>query len=153
MARERFWETKKLQQMNASEWEALCDGCGKCCLVKLQDEDTDELFYTNVACRYLDETCRCSVYSQRRLKQPDCIELTVGDIEAFAWLPPSCAYRRLAEGAPLPYWHPLLTGDSNSVGRAGHSVAGKVCSEAQVHPDDLEDFIVRWVDAPVSEKQ
>ncbi len=142
-----FWQQKSLAEMSTAEWEALCDGCGKCCLHKLEDEDTGECFYTRVACRYLDEnSSRCGCYSERLQRVPDCTKLTLADIDKFHWLPASCAYRLLANRQPLPDWHPLVSGDPDSVHRAGASVRGRCLSEEQVHPDDLEAHIVHWVD-------
>lgn len=142
---EKFWETKTLAQMTHTEWESLCDGCGKCCLHKLQDEDTGELAFTNAACRLLDrETARCSDYAHRRIKVPDCVRLTAKSAAKFNWLPATCAYRLLAEGKPLFPWHHLVCGDPEAVHRAGISVRGRVVSEDKVI--DLEDHIVAWTD-------
>ncbi|MFA0812495.1 YcgN family cysteine cluster protein [Microbulbifer epialgicus] len=147
MAQVPFWRRKSLDEMNASEWEALCDGCGRCCLHSLEDEETGDIYSTNVACRLLDtNTCRCSQYSQRKELVPGCIQLQVEDIPEFSWLPRTCAYRSLAEGRPLPEWHPLITGDIESVHKAGMSVQGGVISEALVHPDDMEEHIVTCVE-------
>ncbi len=141
----QFWQTKSLAQMTVPEWESLCDGCGRCCLAKLEDEDTGELFFTRVACRLLDlKTCRCRNYAQRANLVADCVTLTAETITDFNWLPGTCAYRLLAEGKPLFDWHPLLSGDPQSVRRAGISVQGKVLSEQHVHPDALEEHIVKW---------
>jgi len=142
-----FWQQKTLASMNTEEWEALCDGCGKCCLHKLEDEDNGEVYYTEVACRLLDaRTARCTDYSRRQQRVPDCLILTPEQVPQCHWLPSTCAYRRLSEGQPLPDWHPLLTGDSHSVHAAGHSVIGRVISEQTVSEEDLEDHIVHWVE-------
>ncbi|MGQ9426668.1 YcgN family cysteine cluster protein [Gilvimarinus sp. F26214L] len=141
-----FWQNKPLSRMSDAQWEALCDGCGKCCLHKLEDCDSGELVYTRVACRYLDaDTCRCRDYAHRKALVPDCVDLRGAEPEAFEWLPASCAYRLLAEGQPLPEWHPLVSGSGDSVHEAGASVRGLVLSEDHVHPDGLEEHIVRWV--------
>jgi len=138
-----FWETKSLAELDQTEWESLCDGCGKCCLNKLIDEDTDELVFTNVACDLLNlKTCQCGDYAHRFRKVPDCIQLSADKIADFAWLPDSCAYRRLAEGRPLPEWHPLLTGSRSAMHAAGQSVRGKVIHECE--RGDWEDHIVTW---------
>lgn len=130
-----FWERKTLAEMSNSEWESLCDGCALCCLHKLEDEDTGEIWFSNVACRLLDtDTCRCLDYENRQRKVPDCIALSVDAPERFAWLPSSCAYRRLHEGKALPEWHPLITGDPDSTHAAGVSALGRVKSER----DDAE---------------
>ena len=127
---DQFWKRKSLAEMMADEWESLCDGCGMCCMLKVQDEDTGDVFYTDVACRLFDiETCRCTDYANRVKKVPDCLVLTPGEKEAYEWLPDSCAYRRLANGQELPGWHPLVTGRPESVHEAGISMQGKAISE------------------------
>lgn len=132
-----FWELKPLEEMTADEWESLCDGCGKCCLHKLEDEDTDELFYTQVACKLLDlNTCRCSDYPNRIKYVPDCIKLDINKLETFKWLPPSCSYRLIREGKPLPEWHYLITGDRNSIHQADASVKRWAVSEEKVANED-----------------
>lgn len=140
-----FWKTKTLEQMTKEEWESLCDGCGRCCLNKLEDWDTGEIFWTDIACSQLDcDTCRCRNYQKRASIVPDCIDLTPEKIAELTWLPPTCGYRLLQEGKDLPDWHPLVTGDPNSVHKAGISVRGRVRSEGDYSPDDYEDFIVTW---------
>ena len=140
---ERFWETKALEEMSQAEWESLCDGCGKCCLHKLQDADSGELFYTNVACRLLNlNTARCSRYAARA-ELPDCIQLTPEKLHQCDWLPHTCAYRLLAEGRTLPAWHPLLAGDGQAMHRTGLSVRGWAISEQQVC--ELEDHLIAGV--------
>ena len=141
----RFWEIKTLSEMTREEWESLCDGCGRCCLEKLQELSTGKTRYTSVACELLDiETCRCTAYEQRLEKMPDCLSMTPENIRMFRWLPRTCAYRLILEGKPLPEWHPLISGNPDSVHDAGISVRGKVVSGRYVHPDDLENFIIDW---------
>lgn len=140
-----FWETKSLEEMTRVEWESLCDGCGKCCLIKLEDEDTGDTYLTDVACKLFDAgTCRCGDYPRRQLHVPDCVVLTPDNIAGLHWMPETCAYRLLAEGQPLASWHPLVSGDPESVHRAGISVRGRVTSETEVAEDDLPDRIVDW---------
>ena len=135
-----------MDEMAPSQWEQLCDGCGKCCLHKLQDEATGQLHYTRVACRLLDGECgRCRDYSHRRERVADCLLVTVDMARQGDSLPDTCAYRLLAEGCDLPHWHPLISGDPSSVAAAGHSVAGRVVSEEFVHPEGLDEHIIRWV--------
>ena len=127
---ERFWEDTPLDKLDRGQWEALCDGCGKCCLHKLEDEETGQLFATNVACRLLDRrTAQCSDYRHRRAYVPDCVRLTPGNVASIDWLPSTCAYRLRAEGKPLPGWHYLVCGDREAVKRAGESVSGWTISE------------------------
>ncbi len=140
-----FWERKRLEEFNEKEWESLCDGCARCCLVKLEDADSGEIHYTNVACKLLDtESCRCRDYEHRKQMVPTCFVLTTSNIGDHHYLPPTCAYRRLYEGKNLPNWHPLITGKKESVHSAGISVQGKVLSEEYVHTDELEEHIVAW---------
>jgi uncharacterized cysteine cluster protein YcgN (CxxCxxCC family) len=142
--RYRFWELP-LAKLSRAEWEALCDGCGRCCLHKLEDEDSGEVSDTNVACRLLDaKTARCTDYRNRKAFVPDCLRLTLKLVKEVTWLPDSCAYRRRAEGKPLPRWHYLLTGDRDAVRRAGVSVIGRVVSEDQAGP--IEHHIVDWAE-------
>ena len=136
-----FWETKTLREMNRAEWESLCDGCGKCCVHKLEDEETGELHATNVACRLLNRrTGQCSDYRNRRAHVPECVRLTPEKVETLDWLPDSCAYLRLQRGQGLADWHPLVSGDPESVHRAGISVRGWTVSEDDAGP--LEDHII-----------
>jgi len=140
-----FWKHKALVEMSQAEWEALCDGCGKCCLYKLEDADTSEVYFTDVRCRLLDpDTARCGNYANRAALVSDCVTITTKILENPYWLPHSCAYRRLAEGRGLPAWHPLLTGDPDSVRRAGHSVAGRTLCEDDID-DELENHLITWV--------
>jgi len=138
-----FWETKRLEQMTVREWESLCDGCGLCCLIRFEDEDDGEIVPTRVHCRLFDpEACRCTDYANRKAHVPDCIKLTPGNVERLAWMPLSCAYRRLSEGKSLPVWHPLITGDPETVHAAGVSVRGQTVSEsALAEPEDALDFV------------
>ena len=128
--KDEYWKRKSLAEMNTDEWEGLCDGCALCCMHKIEDEDTGEILYTDIACRLLDvTTCRCNNYANRAKQVADCLVLSLDEPEAFAWLPTSCAYRRLANGQELPVWHPLLTGNPESVHEANISVRGKAVSE------------------------
>ncbi len=134
------WE-RPLESLDRAEWESLCDGCGKCCLHKVEDAATGEVHPTNVACKLLDRmSCRCSSYRTRRFFVPDCIRLSAANVARFAWLPSTCAYRLRAEGRPLPDWHPLISGDPESVHRAGKSVRGWTVSE--IEAGDLEHHLV-----------
>lgn len=141
---EQFWRKKPLAEMTPAEWESLCDGCGRCCLHKIEDEDTGELLFTSVACRLLDlGTCRCTHYPERRRHVPDCLDLRDGFTQ-FHWLPGTCAYRLLAEGKDLPEWHPLLTGRAESVREAGISIHDFAVSETEV--DCVEDYVIEDFD-------
>ncbi|KZY94571.1 MULTISPECIES: YcgN family cysteine cluster protein [unclassified Erythrobacter] len=142
--RDRFWE-RPLADLTAEEWEALCDGCGRCCLHKVEYEDTGEIEHTNVACTLLDpQTAQCTDYKHRKSFVPDCLRLTLRIVEDVTWLPATCAYRRRADGQPLPRWHYLLSGDREGVVRAGVSVAGRVVREDEAGP--LEHHVVDWGD-------
>ena len=141
-----FWRSKTLGQMTQSEWESLCDGCGRCCLNKLEEDGSDRIFYTDVGCKLLDgESCRCKDYANRTALVSDCVQLTARNINRINWLPPTCGYRLVAQGRDLYWWHPLVSGDPDSVHAAGISVRGKVgASEATVPDEKLEDYIVSW---------
>lgn len=139
---EPFWETKSLKEMTDAEWESLCDGCGRCCLVLLDEEGSGRLYQTNVACKLFDvKRRRCTDYANRTKKVKDCVQLTPGNSGALDWMPESCAYRRLARGEGLPDWHPLLTGTKKSVEDAGVAVMSAV-SERTVDPEDIWDYVV-----------
>ncbi|MFQ5533823.1 MAG: YcgN family cysteine cluster protein [Sphingomonadales bacterium] len=143
MTAAEFWKHKTLRQMSVEEWESLCDGCGLCCLHKLEDIDSGEIAFTNVACRLLDDaTCRCKRYDSRQGLVPDCLVLTPKSVDDLGWLPATCSYRLIGEGKGLPSWHPLVCGDTERVHTAGISVRGRVISETVA--GDLEDYIVHW---------
>ena len=145
MAEEPFWRRKRLEEMTPEEWESLCDGCGKCCLIKLEDPDTEEIAHTDVACHLLDlGSCRCGDYARRKEIVEDCVVLTPDQVGRLRWMPSTCAYRLLAEGKDLAWWHPLVSGDPESVHRAGISVRGRAVTEAKVPDEALEDHIVEW---------
>ena len=141
-----FWRTKTLDEMSAAEWESLCDGCGRCCLLKLQDEENDRIFYTDVSCRLLDcGSCRCTDYPGRAAIVPDCVRLTPRTVEEIGWLPATCGYRLVRDGEDLAWWHPLVSGSPDTVHEAGVSVRGRVSgSETETPEDELEDRIVSW---------
>jgi hypothetical protein len=140
---EPFWKTKSLSDMSRAEWESLCDGCGRCCLHKLRDDETGAVSWTNVSCRLLDtHACRCTDYANRRRRIPDCVRLTPEAIAEIDWLPPSCAYQRLQNGLDLLWWHPLVSGDPESVHKAGISVRGRAVDERQAGP--LEYHLTAW---------
>jgi len=140
-----FWDDKPLSAMTPEEWEALCDGCGRCCLLKLEDEDTGVIVTSDVRCTLLDgETCKCSDYPNRQKKVSDCIKLTPENVVTTSWIPTTCAYRRLAEGRGLAWWHPLISGDPETVVAVGVSVRGRTVSENDVKPGEWEDHAVDW---------
>lgn len=141
-----FWRTTTLEAMSREQWESLCDGCGRCCLIKLEDDDTGEILATDVGCRLFDAgSCRCRNYPGRSTIVPDCVTLTPDIVRSLRWLPPTCAYRLVAEGRNLAWWHPLVSGDPQTVVEAGVSVKGRVSvSEEEVDDEDLPSHIVKW---------
>lgn len=142
---EQFWKTKQLEELSPVEWESLCDGCGLCCLNKLEDWDTGAVAFTSVACRLLDgSTCRCSDYPNRQATVPDCIQLTPQEVREISWLPPTCGYRLVRDGEDLKWWHPLISGDPQTVHAAGISAKDRTVSEKDVDVDDFEDYLVEW---------
>ncbi len=142
-----FWKTKTMEEMTREEWESLCDGCARCCLYKLEDEDTGEIYYTNVVCRLLDTNrCRCTAYTERQTLMPTCLVLTPQMVRELNWMPTTCAYRLIAEGKDLEWWHPLVSGDPNTVHEAGISVRSRTIAEEDVDMENLEDFIVEGLE-------
>ena len=139
---DRFWNTKSLAEMDKTEWESLCDGCGRCCLNKLEDEDTGRFLYTKAACKLLDvTTCQCTDYSNRHARVPDCVGLTPKNVTALGWLPETCAYRRIDEGRGLAWWHPLVSGSPDTVRQAGITIAGTAYSEDGIRVDELVNHL------------
>jgi len=139
----RFWEEKSLGQLSREEWESLCDGCARCCLIKLEDEDDGTLYTTSLVCQYLDlEGCACSRYSERTVLVPECLQVTPDNADKLHWMPQSCSYRLLAEGRPLPEWHPLVSGTKESVHDAGISVRNFAIHENEVDEEDWEGYVV-----------
>jgi uncharacterized cysteine cluster protein YcgN (CxxCxxCC family) len=148
-----FWDDKRLDEMSHEEWEALCDGCGRCCLLKLEDEDTLELYTSDVHCVLLDgHACRCTDYENRHKRVKDCIKLTPENVLTIDWIPKSCAYRRLAEGRGLAWWHPLVSGDPQTVVDAGISVKDRTVNEQSVKPGEWESHIADWPNYEPAEK-
>lgn len=142
-----FWKTVPLAEMTSEQWESLCDGCGKCCLVKLIDDVTDDLHYTDVACRLLDcQSCRCADYANRAKLVPDCVQLKPELLEELVWMPSTCAYRLVREGKDLHWWHPLVSGDPGTVHEAGISVRGRAISEVGLSDEELIERIVDWAE-------
>lgn len=140
-----FWEEKTLDEMNDQEWEALCDGCARCCLIKLEDEDTGQIVTSDVHCKLMDTNdCSCTQYMERQKLVPDCIKLTPQNVREIKWMPVTCAYRRLLEGKGLAWWHPLISGTRETVHQAGISVKDRAVSEELVGEDEWEDHIVGW---------
>lgn len=149
MEKAPFWKRKTLDEMTVAEWESLCDGCARCCLNKLEDWDTGEIAWTNIACRLLDgETCRCRDYPNRHEHVADCIGLTPETVRRLTWLPPTCGYRLIDERRDLYWWHPLVSGDPQTVHEAGISVRGRTVPEEGIAVEDYEDYLVEW---PVAE--
>jgi uncharacterized cysteine cluster protein YcgN (CxxCxxCC family) len=143
-AQEVFWRSKRLDEMNSVEWESLCDGCALCCLHKLEDEETQEVFYTSVVCHLLDfETCRCTKYEERCSLVPACVKLRPEDVDSFHWLPPTCAYRLVHEGKDLPDWHPLISGEQKTVIESGASVLSWYeVKDNEIDEDDFIDYVL-----------
>ncbi len=142
-----FWKSKTLDSMSHDEWESLCDGCARCCVHKLEDEETGDIYHTDVACRLLDaKTCRCTDYAHRTRRVADCLEIRPDNVHELTWLPATCAYRRLAEGKDLQWWHPLVSNDPKTVIEAGISVHSKIFQESEVDTGEMEEHIVFWLD-------
>ena len=138
-----FWQHLSLEELDDEQWESLCDGCGRCCLVRFENPGDRSVFYTMASCRLLDtDTCRCQDYENRFQRVKTCMSIRDLPSKNYRWLPESCAYRILAEGDDLPWWHPLVSGDPNTVVEAGISVAGRVFSEDNIHPDELETLLL-----------
>lgn len=147
MAKEPFWKTKTLDEMSEAEWESLCDGCGRCCLVKVDHPNGLGVLTTTVACQLLDiSSCRCTRYSNRWAYVPDCIEMTPDRARTIDWLPMTCAYRLIADGEELPWWHPLRTGNPGTVHLAQVSVRDMALSERDIPEEELENYLLDWVD-------
>ena len=143
--RNNFWETKNLIDMNENEWESLCDKCGKCCVIKLEDFDTQEVHYTNVSCKLLcEKSASCKNYENRKSIVPDCIILSPDNLKDLKWMPETCAYKLLNEGKELPYWHPLLSGNDKEIVNSGNSVKNRVTNENKIKIKDLPDYIFNW---------
>lgn len=139
-----WWDTKPLAEMSPSEWESICDGCGKCCRVQLEDADGQRAT-TNVVCRYMDmDTCGCTVYKERTTLVPTCLKLSPKNLDTINWMPDTCSYRLLRDSKTLPEWHPLISGNRDSVHHSQVSVRNKVISENSVKEEDLEEFIIQW---------
>ena len=141
----KFWETKNLIDMNENEWESLCDKCGKCCVIKLEDFDTQEVHYTNVSCKLLcEKSASCKDYENRKSIVPDCIILSPDNLKDLKWMPKTCAYKLLNEGKNLPYWHPLLSGNDKEIVNSGNSVKNRVTNENEIKIKNLPDYIFNW---------
>lgn len=145
--KDKFWQELSLSEMTRAQWESLCDGCGRCCLHKIEYEDTNEIYFTDVACRYLDEeTCQCPHYGVRQSKVPDCLTIYPNWGKKFLWLPTTCAYRLLSENKPLFDWHPLISGDVNSVHLAGISVRGRTYRDDEIPQEEVYKHVINWVE-------
>ena len=141
----KFWETKNLIEMNENEWESLCDKCGKCCVIKLEDFDTQQVHYTNVSCKLLcEKSASCKDYENRKSIVPDCIILSPDNLKDLKWMPETCAYKLLNEGKNLPYWHPLLSGNDKEIVKSGNSVKNRVTNENEIKIKNLPDYIFNW---------
>jgi len=139
-----FWERKTLDEMTVEEWESLCDGCGRCCLVKLEDEDTGDIHLTRLSCRLLDVgSCRCTNYPERHAHVPDCIAIDPAKVRNLSWLPPTCGYRLVDERKGLQWWHPLVSGSPETVHQAGISVRGWALSETRIQPETIHHYIIK----------
>jgi uncharacterized cysteine cluster protein YcgN (CxxCxxCC family) len=148
-----YWRVKTLEEMSPAEWEALCDGCARCCLVKLADDETDEVHLTRLACRMLDHgSCRCSDYPNRHAQMPDCVAIDPEKVRTLDWLPPTCGYRLVAEGKDLAWWHPLVSGDPETVHQAGVSVRGWATSEDRADPEEFHRYIIKGFTKPRARK-
>ncbi len=144
---EPFWRAKTLEQMSQDEWESLCDGCGRCCLLKIEDDDDGEIYLTRLSCRLLNtDSCRCNDYENRHTRVPDCLSISAKKVRELPWLPQSCAYRRVAEGRDLAWWHPLVSGDWQTVHAAGVSVRGWARNEDSIGDEGLDRFIIPDLD-------
>ncbi len=149
MKQRPFWLTKSLHEMTRDEWESLCDGCGICCLEKIEDKETGKIKFMSISCQFLDTVnCRCMIYEDRVVVNPDCLELSPDEVKQITWLPKTCAYRCLAEGRVLEWWHPLVSGDPGSVHEAGISIRDNVVSGRHVHPDDILQHLGRGEKGP-----
>ena len=145
MEKFNFWEDKTLSDLNDEEWEALCDRCGKCCVIKLIDEDTDKLYYTNISCHLFDiKKCKCKNYNDRKKIVKDCIKLNPKNLDALKWLPNSCSYKLIHEGKNLPIWHPLVQGNRDLMEKGKHSVKNRVISEIKIKTKDIQKYITNW---------
>jgi len=150
-----FWRSKALEEMTSGEWESLCDGCARCCLVKLEDEDSGEIHFTDIGCALLDaKTCSCRDYRRRARLVPDCVKLTPAAVRTLSWLPVTCAYRLVAEGKDLPDWHPLVSGCEDSVHEARASVRGRVSMSEEDLPQEMwPEHVVKWPNRPPRRKR